>query len=181
MLAGRRVGVKLLYNPGDRKFRSVGEKMLEWEQCPSRGWARRPPVEQHRRTGKKRCYRHKSGVQYVAVLFSLQITSHSVNLFEPFQIKWEVYFSKEVSSLVFIVSSLWFYMHMYYLAIQQEDLSHFLEKYNIFKYVSTCQTRSYDFWIMNAMCTFMNLFVVYFSFAPVISASIHRYVNYFDI
>ena len=31
------------------------------------------------------------------------------------------------------------------------------------------------------MCTFMYLFVVYFSFAPVISASIHRYVNYFDI
>ena len=34
---------------------------------------------------------------------------------------------------------------------------------------------------MNAMCTFMYLFVVYFSFALVISASIHRYVNYFDI
>ena len=31
------------------------------------------------------------------------------------------------------------------------------------------------------MCTFMYLFVVYFSFAPVISANIHRYVNYFDI
>ena len=35
--------------------------------------------------------------------------------------------------------------------------------------------------ILNAMCIFMYLFVVYFSFAPVISASIHRYVNYFDI
>ena len=34
---------------------------------------------------------------------------------------------------------------------------------------------------MNAMCTFMYLFIVYFSFAPVISASTHRYVNYFDI
>ena len=34
---------------------------------------------------------------------------------------------------------------------------------------------------MNAKCTFMYLFVVYFSFAPVISASIRRYVNYFDI
>ena len=34
---------------------------------------------------------------------------------------------------------------------------------------------------MNAKCTFIYLFVVYFSFAPVISASIHRYVNYFDI
>ena len=34
---------------------------------------------------------------------------------------------------------------------------------------------------MNAMCMFMYLFVVYFSFAPVISASIDHYVNYFDI
>ena len=50
-----------------------------------------------------------------------------------------------------------------------------------FSNVSTCQTRSYDFWIMNALCTFMYLFVEYFSFAPVISGSIHRYVHYFDI
>ena len=34
---------------------------------------------------------------------------------------------------------------------------------------------------MNAICTFVYVFVVYFSFAPVISASIHCYVNYFDI
>ena len=33
---------------------------------------------------------------------------------------------------------------------------------------------------MNAMCTFVYLFVEYFLFAPVISASIHRYVNYSD-
>ena len=58
-----------------------------------------------------------------------------------------------------------------------EVLSRFFGKSNIFKYFSTCQTRSNDFWIMNTMCTFMSLFVVYFSFAPVISASIHRYVN----
>ena len=64
---------------------------------------------------------------------------------------------------------------------KQEDLSRFFGKSNIFKYFSTCQTRSNDFWIMNAMCMFMYLFVVYFSFAPVISASIHRYVNYSDI
>ena len=64
---------------------------------------------------------------------------------------------------------------------KREVLSRFFRKSNIFKYVSTCQTCSYDFWIMNAMCTFVYLFVVYFSFAPVISASIHRYVNYFDI
>ena len=34
---------------------------------------------------------------------------------------------------------------------------------------------------MNAMYTFIFLFIVYFSFVPVISAYIHRYVNYFDI
>ena len=34
---------------------------------------------------------------------------------------------------------------------------------------------------MNATYTFMYLFVVYFSFAPVISTNIHRYVNYFVI
>ena len=50
------------------------------------------------------------------------------------------------------------------------------EKYLKMLDFSTCQTRSNDFWIMIAMCTFIYLFVVYFS-----SASIHRYVNYFDI
>ena len=34
---------------------------------------------------------------------------------------------------------------------------------------------------MNTMCTFVYIFVVYFLFAPVISASIHRSVNYSDI
>ena len=64
---------------------------------------------------------------------------------------------------------------------KREVFSRFFGKSNIFKYISTCQTRSYDFWIMNAMCTFMYLFVVYFSFDHIFSAGIHRYVNYFDI
>ena len=38
-----------------------------------RGWALRPRVEQPRRTGKKHFYGHKSGGQYVAVLFGLQL------------------------------------------------------------------------------------------------------------
>ena len=33
--------------------------------------------------------------------------------------------------------------------------------------------------ILNAMCMFIYLFVIYFSFAPVISAIAHRYVNDF--
>ena len=65
-----------------------------------RGWAPRPPVEQPRRTGKKCCYGHKSGGQYVAVLFSLQLTSHTVKplvtLSNPSKLEWEVYFFKEL-------------------------------------------------------------------------------------
>ena len=62
-----------------------------------RGWALGPPVEQPRRTRKKRCYGHKSGGQYVAVLFGLQLpftVKPLVTLSNPF--KWEVYFSKEL-------------------------------------------------------------------------------------
>ena len=117
MLAGRRVGVKLIYNPGGRKFKSVGDpapsrgdpqaadwavavgdKILLRELATSRGgpqdpqfsscswredagirtmsqrgWAPRSPVEHPMRTGKKRCHGHKSGGQYVAALFGLQL------------------------------------------------------------------------------------------------------------
>ena len=51
------------------------EKVLEWEPCPNKGWAPRPPVEQPRRTGKKGCDIQKSGGQYVAVF---KLTSHSI-------------------------------------------------------------------------------------------------------
>ena len=81
--------------------------------------------------------------------------------------KWSIYIYEKL--LVIVYSS------------KNEFFSHFFWKSNIFKYVSMCQTRSYDFWIMNIMCTFMYLFVVYFAFAPVISANIHHNVNYFDI
>ena len=72
-LAGRRVDFKLLYKPGNSWREDAGMRNMF-----HRGWAPRPPVEQPRRTGKKRCYGHKSGAQYVAVLFSLQLTSHTV-------------------------------------------------------------------------------------------------------
>ena len=93
-----------------QEFRSVGEKMLEWEPCPSRGWAPRPPVEQLRRTGKKVCDNQKScgGVNTLQSLFVLQLTSHT----QPFRIKWEVYFSKELCLLVVIVSLLCFCTYM---------------------------------------------------------------------
>ena len=100
------VGVKQWYNPGDRKFRWVREKMLE---CPRRDWTPRPLVEQPRRTGKKGCDSQKSlGVnmlQFCSVSNSLSHTTLSI--------KWEVYFSKELYPLVFTVSSLWFCMHLH--------------------------------------------------------------------
>ena len=112
----KNVDVEQLYNSVHRKFNqleikcgrekpapsravAVGEKMLEWEHVPG-GWAPRPPVEQPRRTGKKHCYGHESGGQYVAVLFGLQLpltVKPLSNPFEPFQIKWERYiFLKEL-------------------------------------------------------------------------------------
>ena len=114
-LAGRRVGVKLLYNLVHRKFNQLEircgrenqhttEEALRsplsscsWREDAGmrtksqRGWDPRPPVEQPRRTEKKRGYGHKSGGQYVAILLSLT-PSHT----QPFQIKWEEYFSKEL-------------------------------------------------------------------------------------
>ena len=105
------MGVKQLYNSVHRKFDQLEKKCGRENQHSAEGALRPPieqlqrrcwneehvperPVEQPRRTGKKRCYGHKSGGQYVAVLFSLQLTSHTVKPFEPFEIK--VYFSKEL-------------------------------------------------------------------------------------
>ena len=72
------VVVEQWYNPGWDRKSAVGEKMLEWEPCHSRGWAPRRPFEQPWRTGKKGCDSQKSGGQYVTVLFSLQLTSHTI-------------------------------------------------------------------------------------------------------
>ena len=63
--------VELLYNSVYRKFNQLEIRCGRENQHPAE-WAPRPPVEQPRRTGKKHCYGHKSGGQYVAVLFGLQ-------------------------------------------------------------------------------------------------------------
>ena len=86
----KQVDVKLLYNPGDGKCKSVGEKMLEWEPCPSRGWAPRSPVEQPRRTKKNGCDSQKSwGGSICCSLCSVYNSLSHTTL----SIKWEVYFS----------------------------------------------------------------------------------------
>ena len=43
-LAGGRWMSNYYITPSDRKFTWVGEKMLEWELCPSRGWAPAPQL-----------------------------------------------------------------------------------------------------------------------------------------
>ena len=69
-----------------------------------------PPVEQPRITGKKGCDSQKSwGGQYVAVFVRSPTPSHT----QPFQIKWEVYFSKELCPLVFIVLNMFLNAYAY--------------------------------------------------------------------
>ena len=89
----KKVDVEVLYNSVHRKFNQLeircgreSQHLAEWalrspieqlqlerriRNMSQRGWAPRPSVEQPRGTGKKHCYGHKSGGQYVAVLFGL--------------------------------------------------------------------------------------------------------------
>ena len=74
----KKVDFEQLYKADeDRKSGSWREDAGK-RNMSQRGWAPRPPVEQPRRTGKKRCYGHKSGGQYVAVLFRSPTPSHTV-------------------------------------------------------------------------------------------------------
>ena len=84
----KEVGIELLYNSVHWKFNQLETRCGTESQHPAEGvlW---PPIEQlqlrcgrenqhpaewaPRRTGKKRSYGHKSGGQYVAVLFGLQL------------------------------------------------------------------------------------------------------------
>ena len=68
----KKVGVELLYNSVHRKFNQLEKRCGRENQHPAE-WAPRPLVEQPKRKGKKHCYGHKSGGQYVAVLFGLQL------------------------------------------------------------------------------------------------------------
>ena len=70
--AHKKVGVEQLYNSVHRKFNQLEMRCGRENQHPAE-WAPRPPVEQPWRTGKKRGYGHKSGGQYDAVLFGLQL------------------------------------------------------------------------------------------------------------
>ena len=64
----KKVGDEQLYNSVHRKFNQLEIRCSRKNQHPAE-WVPSPPVEQPRRTGKKRGYE----CQYVAVLFSLQL------------------------------------------------------------------------------------------------------------
>ena len=120
----KKVGVERLYNSVHRKFNQLVTRCGRENQHPAE-WAPRPLVEQPRRTGKKRGYSNESEGQYVSVLFGLQlplIVKPLSNPFEPFQIKWEVYFSKELcrsSLLCHRYDSACICVYIVFMAIQQ--------------------------------------------------------------
>ena len=59
-----------------RKLESVGEKVLEWEPCPSRGWAPSIPVEHPRRRGRNDVPAIRVGVNMLQFC-SVSISPHT--------------------------------------------------------------------------------------------------------
>ena len=90
----KKVDVELLYNPGeDRKSVSWGSDELGIrcgrENHHPAGWAPRPPIEQPSRTGKNVIMARRA-------ICCSSVRSLTPSHTQPFQIKWEVYFSKEL-------------------------------------------------------------------------------------
>ena len=85
------VGVKLLYNSVHRKFRWVGEKMLDWGTCPREAGPPGPWLSSPGERERDAVMAYRVGVnmlQFCSVSNSLSHTTLSI--------KWEVYFSKEL-------------------------------------------------------------------------------------
>ena len=83
---------------GQLEFRSVGEKMLEWEPCPREAGPPGPRLSSQGERERKAVIARRVGVnifQFCSVSNSLSHTALSI--------KWEVYFSKELCPLVFFV------------------------------------------------------------------------------
>ena len=81
-------------------------------------WAPGPPVEQHQENGKETLMAIRVEINMLQSLFGLQLP-----LTQPFQIKWEVYFFKEVFACLYYCVNMYsacicVYMHIYYVAIQ---------------------------------------------------------------
>ena len=112
-----------------QKFSEFGDQTVSWrsDELETRcgrsqhitEWVSGLPVEQRsRRTRTIHGYIWRGWWgQYVAVFIQSLTPSHSKTLCNPFRtllIKWvvRIFFLKTVSLVVFIVSSLWFCMHM---------------------------------------------------------------------
>ena len=92
-------GVELLYNSVKTGSQLVWRPDPLVTRCGRESQHPRPPVEQHRRTGKKRGYGPLSGVNILQFCSVSNSLSHAT-----FQIKWEVYFSKNfVAHLYYVV------------------------------------------------------------------------------
>ena len=89
MLTGRRWGVKLLYNPGERKFKSVGEKMLEWRPCHREAGPSGPRLSSPGERERNAVMAIRVGVNMLQFCSASNSLSHTT-----LSIKWEVYFSK---------------------------------------------------------------------------------------
>ena len=107
---GRYWVIELLYNSVKTGslffffFFFFGDQTRWWQDAVEKACTQqsRPPGLQLSNPGERERHNadvHKSGGQYVAVLFGLQFpltVKPWVTPFEPFQIKWEVYFSKRL-------------------------------------------------------------------------------------
>ena len=106
--AHKKVNVELLYNWVHRKFNQFGDQ-TSWRKdaiektSTQRGWAPRPSVEQPRRNGGKKTRLWPIELGSICCSSVRFLTSSHT---QPFQIKWEVYFSKGLLLLVFIMLSL---------------------------------------------------------------------------
>ena len=89
--------------------------MLEWEPCPSRGWAPRPRLSSPGEWERKAMISRRVGGSVCCSFSSVSNSLSNTTL----SIKWEVYFSKGLCPLVFI-ASLCFCMHLH-MSIQQDD------------------------------------------------------------
>ena len=99
------LGALMSWGPGKLLIRCSKESYHPAE------WASKPPVEHLENEKDTTLTAIRVGGQDIAVLFGLQLPlTHKpwVTLFEPLQIKREVYFDKEVFTHLFIIVSLWY-------------------------------------------------------------------------
>ena len=110
----KKVGIKLLYNLVHRKFNQLERRCWNEDQIPERLGSQAPSWAAQENRKETLLWPEEWGSICCSSVPS-PTPSHSKtfsNPFEPFQIKWEVYFYKRTVSLIFIVSLLWFCMHM---------------------------------------------------------------------